>query len=386
MDKDTASQASFASAKVVIDTLSVNPIEDEAIIQVKDKGFRVSVFETKTEYTIIHMGPMEEEISPPSMKNTRKVAVMDSNGDMVTNANLDHDDQRKEQDLDGVKGAREDEQPPAVGGNSNLNPRHTNDVGQPRDYSFGSINVVDDVEKNKKLSDAGLEDARSEGTLGASPLIDGEAEEGNGQLVGRRISNDAISVSSSTKTKSVQLSGNGYSEEMEKIFGHKQTFQAESIQHYDIEKGNHVSELPNVPQVSELSIPPGFGNAEVAAPPGFEVTKEPEASPTPTRKSKVKRRIVDQSSKRLTRSQLKQCKMSEAFDLSTLGRKASSKEAVEDSPQSGDSASTSESIVKIAREALEIGKILGVKVITHDANARKRITSTIKSNRRNARS
>jgi len=78
--------------------------------------------------------------------------------------------------------------------------------------------------------------------------------------------------------------------------------------------------------------------------------------------------------------------MSEAFDLSTLGRKASSKEAVEDSPQSGDSASTSESIVKIAREALEIGKILGVKVITHDANARKRITSTIKSNRRNARS
>ena len=66
VDKGTASQESFASAKVVIDTLRVHPIEDEAIIHVEDKGFRVSVFEARTEFTIIHMGPMEEEISSPS--------------------------------------------------------------------------------------------------------------------------------------------------------------------------------------------------------------------------------------------------------------------------------------------------------------------------------
>ena len=37
VDKSTASHESFASTKVVIDTLSVNPIEDEAIIQVEGK-------------------------------------------------------------------------------------------------------------------------------------------------------------------------------------------------------------------------------------------------------------------------------------------------------------------------------------------------------------
>jgi len=44
MEQETSKQESFASAKVIIDTLSVNLIEDEAIIQVEDKGFRVSVF------------------------------------------------------------------------------------------------------------------------------------------------------------------------------------------------------------------------------------------------------------------------------------------------------------------------------------------------------
>jgi len=90
----------------------------------------------------------------------------------------------------------------------------------------------------------------------------------------------------------------------------------------------------------------------------------------------------------MTRSQVKQSKKIEAFNQSTLDNKASNKKVVEGSPQGGDSASTSESIVKLARESLEIGKILGIKVIANEANAIKRITESLKSNRplRTARS
>ena len=44
VEKESSKLESFASAKVIIDILSVNLIEDEAIIQVEDKGFRVLVF------------------------------------------------------------------------------------------------------------------------------------------------------------------------------------------------------------------------------------------------------------------------------------------------------------------------------------------------------
>jgi len=52
--------------------------------------------------------------------------------------------------------------------------------------------------------------------------------------------------------------------------------------------------------VSELSPPPGFGITEAADPPGFKVTKEPEACPA--RKLKGKRKLLNQSAKRITRS------------------------------------------------------------------------------------
>ena len=348
----------------------------------------MSIFEVRTEFTIIHMGPIEEEISAPSTGTTNacKAAVMDSSDDVVNKVNLDHDDRQKEQDQDGVEGEREVEQSPAAGGNSILNSNHTNVVGQPRDSPFGSINLVDEVEKNSKLCDEGLEDARSEGVVGESPLIEGEDEERNGQLAGMRVSNDALSDYSSTKSKSAQLSGNGFSEEMEKIFRHKQVNKAEFNQQSTNGTGFHVSELPVGPQESDLSIPPGFGIAEEAVPPGFVITTVPEASPA--RKLKGKRRFIDQSAKRMTRSQVKQSKKNEASNNSALDRMASRRKGVEGSPQGGDSASASESILKLAGESIEIGKVLGIKVISNGAKAIKRITGSIKSNRipRTARS
>jgi len=66
----------------------------------------------------------------------------------------------------------------------------------------------------------------------------------------------------------------------------------------------------------------------------------------------------------------------------------SRKKGVEGSPKGGDSASTTESIVKLARESIEIGKVLGIKVISNEAIALKQMTATIKNSRlpRTARS
>jgi len=64
VEKDTSKMASFASAKAVIDTLCMNPIEDEAIIQVENVGYRISVFEAKTEFTIFHLGYVDEGFQP----------------------------------------------------------------------------------------------------------------------------------------------------------------------------------------------------------------------------------------------------------------------------------------------------------------------------------
>ena len=70
-----------------------------------------------------------------------------------------------------------------------------------------------------------------------------------------------------------------------------------------------------------------------------------------------------------------------AFNKSTLDSKALSDKGVGDGLQRGNSESDSDSTVKIAREAIEIGKILGLEVIVHKDNAVKRITETLKTNR-----
>ena len=68
VENDTSMKTSFASAKVVVDSLCLNPIEDEAILQVEDKGYRILVYEAKTEFTIIRMGPLDKEVLSSSTK------------------------------------------------------------------------------------------------------------------------------------------------------------------------------------------------------------------------------------------------------------------------------------------------------------------------------
>ena len=64
-----------------------------------------------------------------------------------------------------------------------------------------------------------------------------------------------------------------------------------------------------------------------------------------------------------------------------MARINSKKNYVEDSPPGRRSMETTESMKQLAEEALEVGEILGVKVISHKANAVKRITDSLKSHR-----
>jgi len=97
VEKDISAMASFAFAKVVIDSLCMEPIEDEALLQVGDKGFRVSVFEAKTEFIIIHTGPLDEESSASTMKFkcSQKVAELGCSCEVEAKGDLAHEDWRK---------------------------------------------------------------------------------------------------------------------------------------------------------------------------------------------------------------------------------------------------------------------------------------------------
>jgi len=107
----------------------MNPIEDEAILQVEDKSYRVSVFEAKTEFTIIHTGPLNEDVSSSSMriKSSHKVAAMDSSGDVAVQDDLAQWGLRRDPSHDDEQDDEAVNQSPSVQKNSNSNP--TQEVG-----------------------------------------------------------------------------------------------------------------------------------------------------------------------------------------------------------------------------------------------------------------
>ena len=107
--------ASFASAKVVIDTLCMSPIEYESVIQVENEGFRIAVFEAKTEFTIFHLGTGVEDISSCSMKakvSQKKMGGGSSSGEMTSQANLAQEDWQKKQSHTDERSGSEGEQSP----------------------------------------------------------------------------------------------------------------------------------------------------------------------------------------------------------------------------------------------------------------------------------
>jgi len=355
--KESSKLESFAAAKVIIDTLSVNPIEDETIIQVDNKGFRVSVFETKTEYTIFHIGPLDEDSSIPStIKENVKIGGIESDGDPDGQVNLDHDHRQLDPNNDAVLRAREADQARQDSCSLNLNSNHTHQVGLPQ--GCPSINSVAEVEVSKETCDKYLSARRMEGLLG-EPSLNGNGVETEGmarQIEGRRMSISASSGSTSakTKTKTAQLSENGYSVEMAKIIGPRRD-QVE-IEHIDnlVTEANQCENYPASLE-SDGSAPPGFDIERISAPPGFEGLTLPSVSPV--RKVKTTKDLNGPAAvKRITRSQVKKGREQIRMSKANLDRSTSKsptcpvKKGMEESPVGRQSVETTDNMVQLAEE------------------------------------
>ena len=263
----------------------------------------------------------------------------------------------------------------------NLNLNSNSFSPQPRDYHNETIKVLDVVDNNREARVNGLNAGRVEGLLEKSPLITMDAEDEGvaGRSEQRSMSNGASSLESSTKTKTAQLSGNGYSTEMVKI-NQLTHDQARMTQVADLQKEVNQYVICPVQPESEVSTPPDSGIEKNSAPPGFEGSTATKASLRG--KGKARGRHADPTASiRVTRSQLKKARTPEVGSRSTVARTRPKMKYVEDSHCSRQSIESTESMTQLAEEALKVGELLGVKVISHRANAVKRITESLKTNR-----
>ena len=141
VETDTSKMASFASAKVVVDTLCMNPIEDEAIIQVETEGYRISVFEAKTEYSIFHLGSVDEGFQPSMEPNCcQREEEEGSSGEVAVQADVAHKDWSNELSHGGSQTDREEQRSQAGKTISNSNVISTPEFSQPRAPRNGSNN------------------------------------------------------------------------------------------------------------------------------------------------------------------------------------------------------------------------------------------------------
>ena len=306
IEEDTARLTSFASAKVVIDTLCLSPIEDEVLIHVGNEGYRVAVFEAKTEFKIFHMGTGIEDISSSSMKVQGKK--------MKTNAENFSDEVAIPADM-----AHED-----------------------RMENLSQTNEQRDV--------AGEQSPVSQRCF----KLDSNSAIGTRQT--RLFTNG--SNSSGTRTKTVSFSKKGDTEEVIKISLEDGVVNS---RRKNIDDGTAVRSLAkHVNEQGTLSsggsLPKGVERnrcESVEPPPGFEISNTPEIV---KEKDHRKQLVVG---RRVTRSQ-KQVEMNNSQD-------------------------TTESMRKLAKEAIKIGNVLGIKVVSKVGNAKRIITDSIKEDKRKRR-
>jgi len=131
---------------------------------------------------------------------------------------------------------------------------------------------------------------------------------------------------------------------------------------------------------SEVSAPPGFGIRKSPAPLGFDGPASPHVS-TGCKVKASRGPTAPSVGRRVTRSQKKKGKKQAVRSPNKGARTNSVMECVDGNLLGRKSIETTESMIKLAEEALEMGELLGVKVISHKANVIKRITNSLKSNR-----
>uniref|UniRef100_A0A7C8ZEU4 Uncharacterized protein n=1 Tax=Opuntia streptacantha TaxID=393608 RepID=A0A7C8ZEU4_OPUST len=137
-----------------------------------------------------------------------------------------------------------------------------------------------------------------------------------------------------------------------------------------------------------LDYPPGFEpyviqnkvhSVEASTPTRVDVN-------TKTKASSARRRCNTRTNtvclgRRVTRSQLKKCKEQAGRGRTVRNSDGSGSAGEDDSPLTSDSTRTTESMRKLAEESLQVGELLGLKVVAHKENAIKRITQSLKNAR-----
>jgi len=265
--------------------------------------------------------------------------------------------------------------------NLNLNSNSSHHVDQHRDCHNKAFKAMSLVGVNQKEYEEGRNVGMLQGVVEKAPLItmNAEFEGATGLLEESQSGKDAASCSSSTKTLTAQLSGNDYSMEMEKI-NQLRLDRVQLNQVADLEDEVNQNEFGPVQPGSEVSAPPGFDIEEGSAPPGFEGSAAQNV--TMNEKGLASREHpAPVVGKRMTRSQTKKTRTQVSKGQSTVVRTRAGKNNVKDSPIGRLSTDTTESMKQLAEDALSVGEMLGIKVISHRANAVKRITDSLKANR-----
>jgi len=366
VDKESSTLESLASAKVLIDTLSMYQIEEEAIIQVEGKGFKVFVFEAKTDFTIFHIGSLGEggpgSVSP---KINGNIGIHPEGG-VADHYNQDEGNGQKNVDGDQIDGVEGQTRADSGGGGSclNLNLHLNSDslsprtVDQLRGYHSEADTALIKVDANRGICEEDLIEGRVDGVLERSPILIAAGTEGVEQ---RNVNthNEAASQASSTRTKTAQLSDIACSVEAVEI-NQILAPQTQNTQVDGFGVDVNQSKARHAQTESDDSVPPGFEDR--AARKGII-----------GRKGKAKRRHTNpEEGIRVTRSQLRKARTKAAGHHSAVNRF---------SPCERKSFESTESMKQLAEEALKVGELLGVKVISHRANAVKRITDSLKANR-----
>jgi len=184
----------------------------------------------------------------------------------------------------------------------------------------------------------------------------------------------SLSASSGSKTKTAHLSGIGYSEEMARLYQNGEpSVDREESQCHTSSGGKN------------LEVSPGFNSlinskgGGVSTHLGIDGSNLIDA--LLCQEGKLNKQVKVQSTKRVTRSHTKQRKEAVLRKDSIYTKCISGKVQKKDSPNGGDSTKTTESMLKLANAALEIGEMLGLRIINKKKNAVKRITRSLKSKR-----
>jgi len=287
---------SFESMKILVESNSFQEVMGHLILQIGDAGYRIMVKEASCSFVI-----NPQFIAPESSSST------------------------------GVKKVNE--------------------------VSSGPDHYGDMASKNTGGFIQGIQPSRlvctnpDEVTRGA-PLFEFETE------VGQCDENDAsinsMSKTASSKTKTAQLSGNGYSEEVAKIYSSMPAHKAKELVNLSVPGSINYQEGLNSGTIEE-------GNGESLFPPGFEDINATEGSFT--WKGKKQQKPLAVPGKRITRSQAKRSKETGVCQQAISSKNGPDTGEKEGKHHVGKDVSNSDSITKLVKESFEVGELLGLRII-----------------------